>query len=145
MKLLVQIAFGALGLVVLAGAAMWVFGLGPFNTRPSAAAKLQPKVAASVAKTQTAATAAVTKVEAKTKTANAATEKRTEVHVAKIRAAAPPRAAAVDVSDREFFLGVCSAKLYARDPDCDGHRGEPEGSRPAARSGAVRGGQAPAS
>lgn len=114
-----RIGAAVVGVVALAVAVMFVLQLGPFNTRPSAAAKQLPKVEAAVAKTQDQAGAAVTKVESAAKAANVNTEKRTEGHVAKIRAAAP-RAVPADVPDGQFFAGVCESKLYAGSAGCRG-------------------------
>jgi hypothetical protein len=142
-SLIAKIIAGLVVALLLAVAVMWVVGLGPFNTRPSAAAKQIPKVAAAVTKTQGQASTAVAKVESKAKDANTATEKRTEGHVAKIRAAAP-RAVPADVPDGEFFAGVCESKLYAGSADCRGFGGQPEGDGAPTRQRAVRGRAAPA-
>lgn len=123
-SLIAKIIAGIVGALLLALAVMWIIGLGPFNTRPSAAAKQLPKVEKAVAQTQNQASAAVAKVEGEAKTTIAATEKRTEGHVAKIRAAAP-RAVPADVPDGEFFAGVCESKLYAGSADCRGLGGKP--------------------
>lgn len=118
-SLLFKITASVVGALALAIAAMWVIGLGPFNTRPSVAAKAIPKVQATVAKIQTDAGTAVAKVETKTKAASAAAEKRTEDHVAKIRAAP------AGVADREFYRGVCDTQFYAGSADCRGFRSQP--------------------
>lgn len=136
-KIVVQIIAGAVALLILVGVVMWVVGLGPFNTRPSAAAKAAPKVQATVAKTQTQVADAVAKAEDKTQAAGAVIEKRTEAHVAKIRAV--PRVAAPNVPDRQFFVGVCESQLYAGSPDCRGFGGEPEGGRSGLGSRSLQG------
>lgn len=115
---IIQIGLAILALGVLVLAVMWVAGYGPFHS-PSAAAKLQPKVAATVAKAETAQTADVIKAEDKTKAAGVAAEKRTETHVAKLRAAP------AGVADGEFYRGVCQSQLYAGNPDCRGYGGQP--------------------
>lgn len=137
-RLVIQLALGAVALLILIVAGMWVIGLGPFNTRPSPAAKVAVQTQKAVTKTQGEAKAATDQAETATRKTIATTEKRTEGHVAKIRAAAP-RAIPADVPDGEFFAGVCESKLYAGSADCRGLGGQLEGggSRPGPR--AVRG------
>jgi len=115
-SMLIRIIAGAVALLVLTIAAMFVLQLGPFNTRPSAAAKVQPKVAAAVAKTQGHAAASVAKVEAKAQAKAVDTQKRIETHVAKIRAAPDGG------SDAEFFASVCDTELYEGSADCRRYR-----------------------
>ncbi|CAB4198827.1 hypothetical protein UFOVP1324_54 [uncultured Caudovirales phage] len=112
----VRIALGALATVILAVAVMFVLQLGPFNHRPSAAAKELPKVAAKVADTQKAVAVDVGKAEVKTVAKADDTKKRTENHVAKIRAAPDGG------SDAEFFGSVCDTQLYQGSADCSRYR-----------------------
>ncbi len=131
-RLLIQIGAGIVAALLLVVAVMWVIGLGPFNTRPSVAAKQLPKVTAAVTKTQTQAGAAVAKADTQAKTTIAAAEKRTEGHVAKIRAA--PDGA----SDAEFYRSVCDTQLYEGSADCSGFSRQPEGDGTAHRPRALR-------
>ena len=108
----VRIALGALATVILAVAVMFVLQLGPFNHRPSAAAKELPKVA----DTQKAVAVDVGKAEVKTVAKADDTKKRTENHVAKIRAAPDGG------SDAEFFGSVCDTQLYQGSADCSRYR-----------------------
>jgi type II secretory pathway component PulM len=115
-----KIAAGAVALLVLIVAAMFVLQLGPFNQRPSVAAKAIPKVQATVAATQTQAAAAVGAAEAKTQAVATVIQKRTEDHVVKIRAAPDGGA-----SDAEFYRSVCDTQLYGGSADCRGFGGKP--------------------
>ena len=133
--LAVKAAAGLTGLLGLVAVVLWIIGWGPFQTP---AAKMQAKADKAVAKVAAAETVAVGQVETTAKAANLRADERTQIHVATIRATtrnAPP----ADVPDDQFFHGVCSSKLYARDPGCVGYGGEPEGSDPASRARAVRG------
>lgn len=132
MTYLVKIGLGALALLVLVVAGMFVLQLGPFNQRPSVAAKAIPKVQATVAATQTQAATAVTAAETKTTVAATDTLKRNETHVAQIRAA-PDNGA-----DAEFYRSVCDTQLYAGSADCSGFGRQPEGGGAAHLSGALR-------
>lgn len=117
-SIVIRLVLGIVALVVLALAIAWIAGFGPFHS-PSAAAKLQPQVAATVAKTTTAETKAVTKAETKTQAAGVAAEKRTETNVAKLRAAPP------GVGDAEFYRSVCQSKFYSGSADCRRYGGKP--------------------
>lgn len=99
-------------LIAVIGAVLFIFQLGPFNTRPSAAAKIIPKVEKAVAQTQAAEVKAVEKAEVKTQTAAVAIEKRTATHVAQIRKSTAS-AVPADVPDDAFCRGVRASKLYA--------------------------------
>lgn len=119
-RLVTMIISGVALLLILAAVGMWVAGWGPFHS-PSAAEKELPKVQASVAKAQDQQAASAEKAEIKTQHNITAIEKRTESHVAKVRAAPP------ELSDREWFAGVCASLVYAADPACRGSSGRPKG------------------
>lgn len=116
---------GAVVLALLvAVAALYVLQLGPFNPRPSTAAKALPKVQGAVAKAQGQQGAAVAEAEIKTNSAAVAAEKKAERHVDQIRKSTA-RAVPADVPDAEFYRGVCDTQLYAGDPACRGFGGQP--------------------
>lgn len=129
----IKIGLGAVAALVLVVSAMFVLQLGPFNHRPSVAAKAIPKVVATVAATQTQAATAVTAAEVKTTAAAVETQKRIEVHVVQIREA-PDRSGATE----QFYRSVCDTQLYGGSADCRGFRSQPEGGGPALGAGAVR-------
>ena len=112
----IRILLGVLGAAILAVAVMFVLQLGPFNHRPSAAAKELPKVAAKVEEVHGEAVKAVAKVEDKTKAAAVITKQKVETHVAKIRAAPDGG------SDAEFYRSVCDTQLYQGSADCSRYR-----------------------
>lgn len=124
MKPLIQIGLGVVGLIAVTLAAMWVFRFGLFATGPSPAAKMIPKVQATVAKVQTQEVKAVAKEEVKTQSAATVIEKRTAASVTKIRQSTG-RPVYADVPDAEFYRGVCASKLYVGTADCDGYGGKP--------------------
>lgn len=128
MTLAIRLGLGLLALIVVTVGLMWIIGLGPFNTRPSSAAKELPKVEAKVEKTQAKAAEAVAQAETKTAASGAALEQRTETNVAKVRAAAP-RVVSADVPDGAFFDSVCQSQFYAGSADCRGRGGKAEGGR----------------
>lgn len=115
------IAF-AVALFVI-GAGVFIFKGNPFN-RPSAAAKLQPKVEKAVAVTQAGQDKATDKAEGKTKTAATAVEQRTDRYVAEIRKTTV-RVVPADVPDDAFCRGVRASKLYAGTPAGCGYSGKP--------------------
>lgn len=133
MKHIVQIVAGIAGVIALALVIMWVVRIGPFRPGPSAAARLQPKTEQAVGKTQTQAAAATTELNTQAQAGIAASEKKGETHVAKVRAQRPPPAPGAarvvyrDYPDRQFRIGVCDTIVYKRDPACNGYRGQPEG------------------
>lgn len=116
-SLLIKLGAAVIAAIALVIAVMFVIGLGPFNTRPSVAAKAIPKVQAQVAKAQTHEAAAVTQAETKTKADNAGLQQRTENHVTKIRAATS-RAVPTHVPDGAFYDSVCDTQFYAGNSDC---------------------------
>lgn len=132
-KILIQIAIGAVGLIVLLLVFAWVVQIGPFKRGPSAAAKLQPKVEKAVEKTQTQAAGAATELNTQATAGINASEKKGETHVAKVRAQRPAPAPGADrivyrdYPDRQFRVGVCDTIIYEGDPACDSYRGQPEG------------------
>lgn len=125
---------GLVSALILTVAVMFVLQLGPFNHRPSAAAVAIPKVQAAVATTQTKEATASVAAEAKTQATATVIQKRTEDHVAKIRAAPDGGA-----SDAEFYRSVCDTQLYQGSADCRGVGGQPQGGGPAHGAPAVRG------
>lgn len=111
------------GLVVVLGALLFIAFGNPLK-RPSAAAKIQPKIEKAVAVTQVAQDKATDKAEGKTKTAAAAVDQRTDNHVADIRKSTA-RALPADVPDDAFCRGVRASKLYAGTPPGCGYSGKP--------------------
>lgn len=123
MSMLVKIVAGLVAALVIVGLVMWVVGLGPFNTRPSPAAKVQTQATTAVAKADKAQGAAVGQATTKTQTTIADTAKRAANDADQIRRSMPVVAKPVSYPDGAFFRGVCSESLYAGDPVCRGYSG----------------------
>lgn len=143
-KTIITVVLGLAVALVMLMIVAWAFRWGPFG-RPSAAARLQPRIEKSVGKTEAEVAAATGHAATTTETAAAKTEKDVQNGVAEIHRSGveyrdrmvnvpgPVRVVVGDYPDGPLYRGLCRLQHYSGDPACGPYRDQQPSAGPRRR------------